>query len=437
MVALPNETFRAPLSVSLSITMTNQTSFGGRVAIVHDWLPLYGGAERVLEQILNVFPQADIFSLIDAIPPKDRGFLQHKPVKTSFIQKLPQAKRRYRAYLPLMPLAIEQFDLRPYDLVISSSYAVAKGVITGPDQLHLCYCSSPIRYAWDLQHQYLQGKLAHGLRSWLARILLHYIRIWDYRTAAGVDHFIANSHFVARRIQKVYGRTATVIYPPVDVKDFTLCTEKEDFYVTASRLVPYKRVDLIVSAFARMPKRRLIVIGDGPELMKLRKIATPNIQLMGYQNNAVLRDHLQRAKAFVFAAEEDFGIAPVEAQACGTPVIAYGKGGALETVIEGRTGLFFREHTSESLCAAVDHFEMMEAAYDPKTIRKSSEIFSVARFCFEFEGFADAKWQEFKDMCPAAPQRAASASFRTRADSSPPLLQTGNLQLEETVSRDD
>jgi glycosyltransferase involved in cell wall biosynthesis len=375
-------------------------TFTGRIAIVHDWLPLYGGAERVLEQIINVFPQADLFSIIDNIPEPQRDFLQRKSVRTSFIQRLPWGRRHYRSYLPLMPLAIEQFDLAGYDLVISSSYAVAKGVLTGPNQLHLCYCSSPIRYAWDLQAQYLQRTgLASGLKSWMARMLLHYIRLWDYRTAAGVDHFIANSHFVARRIRKVYGRESTVIYPPVDVEGFTLRHEKEDFYLAASRMVPYKRMDLIVSAFAEQPHRRLIVIGDGPDLKKIERLATPNVTLLGYQNNTVLRDHLQRARAFVFAAEEDFGIMPLEAQACGTPVIAFGKGGALETVSESRSGMFFPEQSVKSLSAAISRFEEHEHTFDARTVRQNSSRFRAARFRSELSDFVDARWDEFKEKC--------------------------------------
>ena len=278
-----------------------------KIAIVHDWLPLYGGAERVLEQILIVFPQADVFSMIDAIPPEQRGFLQNKEVKTSFVQNLPGGKTRYRSYFPLMPLAVEQFDLSAYDLVISSSYSFAKGVLTGPDQRHLCYCHSPIRYAWDMQHQYLeQAGLTKGLKSWMVRILLHYIRLWDYRTAGGVDAFAANSAYIARRIMKVYRREAEVIFPPVAVQDFELEEKKEDFYLTASRMVPYKRIDLIAEAFSRMPEKRLIVIGDGPEMESVRAKAGPNVNLLGYKDNPTLRSHLQRAKAFVFAAEEDF-----------------------------------------------------------------------------------------------------------------------------------
>jgi glycosyltransferase involved in cell wall biosynthesis len=357
-----------------------------KVAIVHDWLPLYGGAERVLEQILLVLPQADIFSMIDAIPPEQRGFLQNKPVTTSFVQRLPGAKTRYRSYFPIMPLAVEQFDLSPYDLVISSSYSFAKGVLTGPDQRHLCYCHSPIRYAWDMQHQYLvQSGLTKGVKSFIVRFLLHYIRLWDYRTAAGVDAFAANSAYIARRIMKVYRREAEVIYPPVAIESFPLEEKKEDFYLTASRMVPYKKIDLIAEAFSRMPEKKLIIIGDGPEIDKVRAKAGSNVELLGYRDSETLRSHLQRAKAFVFVAEEDFGIVPVEAQACGTPVIAFGRGGVAETVIPGKTGILFYEQSADSLAGAVRLFET--GTFSPAEIRQQAEKFSGEVFRKRFADF--------------------------------------------------
>jgi glycosyltransferase involved in cell wall biosynthesis len=266
-----------------------------KVAIVHDWLVVYAGAERVLEHMLRVFPEADLFSLIDFVPETERGFLGGRRPRTSFLQRLPGARHSYRRYLPLMPYAIEQFDLTGYDLVVSSSHAVAKGVLTGPDQLHLCMCYSPMRYAWDLQHQYLQGTgLDRGLKGTLARWMLYRMRAWDARTANGVDDFIAISQFIARRIWKTYRREATVIYPPVDVEGFTPDGAHEDFYVTASRMVPYKRIDLIVEAFAESPGRRLIVIGDGPEASRIRRKAGPNVTFLGEQSFPVLRDHLRR-----------------------------------------------------------------------------------------------------------------------------------------------
>lgn len=252
-----------------------------RIAVVCDWLVTYAGAERVLEQILKLYPQADLFCLVDFLAEKDRGFLQGKKPITSFLQNMPKAKTQYRRYLPLMPLAIEQLDVSGYDLVISSSHCVAKGVITGPDQVHISYVHSPIRYAWDLQHQYLkEAKLDKGIKSYIARAILHYMRLWDQRTANGVDHYIANSKFIARRIKKIYGKEAEVIYPPVDVDAFEYCEEKEDYYLTASRLVPYKKVKLIVEAFNEMPDKKLIVIGDGPERKAIEAIAGKNIEMM-------------------------------------------------------------------------------------------------------------------------------------------------------------
>lgn len=367
-----------------------------KVAIVHDWLVTYAGAERVLEQLLNIFPEADLYSIVDFLPENNRNFIKNKKVTTSFIQKLPKAKTKYRNYLPLMPLAIEQFDLRGYDLIISSSHCVAKGVITGPDQKHICICYTPVRYAWDLQGQYLkESGLTKGLKGWLAKAILHYIRLWDLRTVNGVDEFIAISDYIKRRIWKTYRRESMVIYPPVDVESFELYDKKEDFYLTASRMVPYKKMDLIVEAFSKMPDKKLIVIGDGPDFNKIKAKATKNITLMGYQPFEVLKDHMQRAKAFVFAAEEDFGITPVEAQACGTPVIAYGRGGALETVIvvdnEKPTGVFFEEQTVESICKAVKKFEEEKEKIDYKICRKNAERFSNEKFLKEIKEVINTK----------------------------------------------
>jgi glycosyltransferase involved in cell wall biosynthesis len=363
-----------------------------RVAFVHEWFTTFAGSEKVLEQMLAVFPEASVFVLVDFLPTQDRSFLAGRSVKTSFLQKLPFAATKHRQYLPLMPLAVEQFDVSAFDLVISSSHAVAKGVITGPDQLHLCMCYSPMRYAWDLQHQYLsESGLNRGLKGALARVVLHYLRQWDLRTANGVDEFIAISKFIKRRIHKVYRRDAHVIYPPVQVDGFTLETHKESFFLTASRMVPYKRMDLIVEAFSMLPQHKLVVIGDGPDFEKVRAKAGPNVQMMGFQPFEVLRDHMQRARAFVFAAEEDFGITPVEAQACGTPVIAFGKGGSLETVIDGETGIFFNEQTVDSLFEAITRFDASH--FDPLRIRAHAEGFSEVRFRAEFRAFVQGAVQ--------------------------------------------
>lgn len=373
-----------------------------KIAIIHDWLVTYAGAEKVLEHMLECYPDADLYSLVDDLPVNERNFIKNKNVHTSFIQKLPLGKKKYRHYLPLMPLAIEQFDLSKYDLVISSSHAVAKGVITSPDQLHLCMCYSPIRYAWDLQHQYLEESgLSFGLKGCVAKYLLHKMRIWDLRTANGVDGFIAISNFISRRIWKVYRRNSTVIYPPVDVDSFEICGDKEDYYLTASRMVPYKKIELIVKAFSAMPDKRLVVIGDGPDYDKIKLSSSPNVMLLGYQPFNVLSRHMQNAKAFIFAAEEDFGIAPLEAQASGTPVIAFGKGGALETIVgssvdgKKRTGVFFYQQTSEAIIAAIQEFESLDERISPEECRQNAMRFSIKRFCTEFKSYVEDSYQKF------------------------------------------
>ncbi|OLL31675.1 glycosyl transferase [Burkholderia sp. SRS-W-2-2016] len=395
-----------------------------KVAIVHDWLVVSAGAEKVLKNIIECFPNADIFSIVDFL--EDRECVKGKSVNTSFIQRLPFARRKYRAYLPLMPIAIEQLDLSSYDLVISSSHAVAKGVLTGPNQVHISYVHSPIRYAWDLQHQYLrESNLNTGLRSAMARVLLHYIRGWDSRSANGVDHLVANSQFIARRIKKAYQRDATVIYPPVDLAKMTVGTQKDDFYVTASRMVPYKRIDLIVQAFSKTPERKLVVIGDGPEMKRIKSVAGPNVEILGHQPSDVLVDHLRRARAFVFAAEEDFGISVVEAQACGTPVIAFGRGGALESVIglplERPTGVFFGEQTAESLLEAVGRFEANAGLFDPRQCRKNAERFSTENFKKALMSFVDARlpYAGVEQYLPYVDHAPAAADERHLADVTP------------------
>ncbi|EST12656.1 glycosyltransferase family 4 protein [Sporolactobacillus laevolacticus] len=370
-----------------------------KIAIVHEWFVSHAGSEKVVEQILKIFPEADLFSVVDFLPAEKRGFILNKQVTTTFIQKLPFAKKKYRNYLPLMPVAIEQLDLSAYDIIISSSHAVAKGIITGPDQLHISYIHSPIRYAWDLQHQYLrESGLSKGLKSCLVRYMLHKIRMWDYRTANGVDYFIANSKFISKRIWKVYRRESEVIYPPVDVDSFTYHENKNDYYVTASRMVPYKKIDLIVEAFSKMPDKKLIVIGDGPDFKKIEKIAGPNVKLLGYQNFEILKKYMQSAKAFVFAAEEDFGIVPVEAQACGTPVVAFGKGGALETVRgldeSNPTGVFFQEQTVDSIKHAIHQLEANYQKFKPQNCRSNSEKFATEMFINHFRDFVNEKRSE-------------------------------------------
>lgn len=367
-----------------------------RTAIVHDWLPVYAGAERVLEQMINVLPESEIHSLIDFLPDDQRAFLQGKTVKTSFIQNMPFARKKYRFYLPVVPFATEQFDLTDYDVVVSSSYVAAKGVLTTADQLHVSYVHSPVRYAWDLHFQYLkEGGLEKGLKGLMAKLILHYMRLYDVSCANRVDAYVANSRTVARRIWKTYRRRAEVVYPPVDTDAFTFCADKEDFYVTASRLVPYKKIDLIVEAFAQMPDRKLIVIGDGPDFDKIAAKATPNVEMLGYQPFEELKRYMRRARAFVFAAEEDFGIVPVEAQACGTPVVAFGRGGATETIIPGETGVFFFEQTAESLKNAIQALDDTYIRFSPERIRENALRFSVARFQDAFGNAVGKAYSEF------------------------------------------
>ncbi len=358
-----------------------KTASIGKVAIVHDWLPVLGGAEKVLEQLLCIYPDADLFTLFDFLSREDAPFLKDVSVTQSSLQKFPFAEKYYRHLLPFFPYAIEQFDLSDYDVIISSSSAVAKGVVTSPHQLHVCYCHSPMRYAWDLQEQYLkQTGLNSGIRSTLIRAVLHKLRMWDVISSNRVDSFVANSGYISRRIFKTYRRESTVIHPPVEIDRFKLLGKKEDFYLAASRQVPYKRIDLIVEAFREMPDKKLVVIGDGPEHRKIQALAGDNVEILGFQGDDVLIDHLRRAKAFIFAAQEDFGILPVEAQACGTPVIAYGVGGARETVKDKTTGLLFEEQTVESLVSAVERFERLQPNFNVAAIRHNAEGFSAERF---------------------------------------------------------
>ncbi|CAI0765578.1 glycosyltransferase family 4 protein [Serratia grimesii] len=373
------------------------------IGIVADWLVTYAGAEKVIKEFIQLYPDADLYSVVDFLSDESRNNFSGKHATTTFIQKLPRSRKIYQKYLPLMPLAIEQLDVSHHDIILSSSHAVSKGVLTGPDQMHISYVHSPIRYAWDLQHQYLrESGLDKGIKGLLAKWLLHKVRLWDLRTVNGVDHFVANSQFIARRINKVYGRHADVIYPPVDVERFNFRENKEDFYITASRLVPYKRVDLIVEAFSAMPDKKLVVIGNGSEIEKIKMKAGKNVEIMGYQNNDIMQSYMERAKAFVFAAEEDFGITPVEAQACGTPVIAFGKGGSLETVrpygvASKPTGVFFDKQTADSIKDAVSQFETIQDRIYAEDCRNHAVNFSCERFRKEMDTYITARWNEFEN----------------------------------------
>lgn len=360
-----------------------------KTAIVHDWLVSLRGGEKVLQAMEGLYP-SPIYTLLKNKKTVEQLGLQDELVQTSFIQHLPFAAKGYRNYFPLFPLAIERIDLSAYNLILSSSHAVAKGIRKQENQLHICYCHSPMRYAWDLYDQYTKN--LKGIKKMCAQIGLGYLRRWDVRTTRQVDHFIANSQFIRERIQRVYGRDSEVIYPPVMTHLMEL-KEKEDFYVTISHLVPYKRIDLIVEAFSFLPDKRLVVIGEGPEWKNIQAKAGKNVELMGYQEDSVVRDFLGRAKGFVFAAEEDFGIAPVEAQAAGTPVIAYGKGGVLETVIDGKTGVFFQEQTLKSLIGSIQRFEQME--FDPVFIKMHAQQFGEEKFSKNFQAFVEKKWEAF------------------------------------------
>jgi glycosyltransferase involved in cell wall biosynthesis len=371
------------------------------VAVVHDWFTTYVGGERVVEQILHLFPGADIFASIDTLPEHERGFLGGRTATTSPAQNWPFVKKHYRALLPLMMFAIEQLDVSGHELVLSSSSAIGKGVITGPDQLHISYVHSPMRYAWDLQHEYLRDAgMERGARGLIARWILHHARIWDLRTANGVDYFVANSQFIANRIWKVYRRKAEVIYPPVDVENFQLREAKEDFYLSVSRMVPYKKIPVIVEAFKTMPDKRLVVIGEGTEMSRVKALAGRNVEVLGYQPTRIVRDYMQRAKAMVFAAEEDFGIGPVEAQACGTPVIAFGRGGALETIrgpdAELPSGLFFMDQRAPAIVEAVRRFERSQESIQPRACRQSALRFSIELFRQRYGDYVQQCLQNFR-----------------------------------------
>lgn len=369
-----------------------------KVAIVQEWLVTVGGSDKVVKAILDVFPDADIYTLVAKKEVCDELGIPWEKVHTSFIQKMPLGTKKHRAYLPLFPFAIEQFDLRGYDVVISSSHCVAKGVLTKADQLHICYCHSPIRYCWDMYNEYLEeSHLDKGFKSWLVRLMLHPIRQFDAIAGSRVDYYISNSDYVGQRIRKTYRRKATTIHPNIDISNFELCNDKQEYYLASSRLVAYKKIDTIIEAFNQMSDKKLVVIGGGPNLEAYRKLANANVTVMGYQPFDVLKDKMQHAKAFVFAADEDFGMIPIEAQSCGTPVIAYGHGGSLETVNGGKTGLFFYEQTPEAIVEAVNKFEAMGSQpFAPADCRQWAEGFSEERFKREIKEFVEEKYEEFK-----------------------------------------
>jgi len=340
-----------------------------RIALVHDWLLVNGGAEKVTSELLNLF-DADVFSLVDFLNEEDRSEILHgKHAHTSFIQHLPGAKKHYRNYLPFFPKAIERFDLSAYDLIISSSYAVAKGVRKKHHQVHVCYIHTPMRYAWVHEASYIEDHQLTGLKATAVRIVLDRLRRWDHANSAYVDRFIANSHNVADRVHRIYGRDADVVLPPVDGDLFRIAEGPRTHYLAAARLVPYKKIHEIVRAFALMPDQRLIVCGDGPDRERLEQLATPNVTVIGHASGAELVRLMQTAKALIVAADEDLGLTPMEAQACGTPVIALRKGGYLETVLDGETGVFFESPSPAAIAAAVAQFATHGVRYSATEIR--------------------------------------------------------------------
>ena len=370
-----------------------------KVALVCDSMSAFGGAERVIEQILQLFPQADLFTVLDVVPENQRSFLQGRDIQTSFLQKLPQVSRYYRKLLHFWPLAVEQLDVTHYDLVISSHHSVAYGVLTRPGQVHVSYVHSPMRYAWDLQHEYLRNaRLDRGPLGLLARRTLHKVRMWDYAAAQRPDAIATNSSFVAERLLKTHRRRAKVIHPPVAVGGPTkpLPARSRDgssYYLSLGRLVPYKRVDLLARAFATTPHRRLKIVGDGPDMAKVAAVRTPNVEVLGFQPTWRVQELLAGAEAYLFAGTEDFGIAAVEAQAAGTPVIAYKAGGLMETVVGSHkpdpTGIFFAEQTEAAIVAAVDAFEADRSLFTRQACVANAARFSERRFREAFGAFVE------------------------------------------------
>jgi glycosyltransferase involved in cell wall biosynthesis len=389
-----------------------------KVALVHDWLPVFSGAERVLSEIMGVVGASDLFTLYDFLDDQERAAIGARNIHTSHLNRLPFVERYYRWTFPFCPQAIEAFNLSAYDLVISSSAAFAKGVIAHPHQKHIAYVHTAVRYAWDQTYEYLsQTPLARFPAGFVLRRLLHGLRIWDARTAHSADLFVANSSIVKRRIEQIYGRPAVVIEPPVDVAEISLVNRKDDYFVVASRLVPYKRIDLVVRAFSEMPSLRLVVVGDGPEMPRLRALAGKNVTFTGYLPRAALVETIQKARAFVFAAYEDFGIVLAEAQAAGTPVVAFGRGGAADIVRplerDAPTGILFAEQSVNATRQAVELFCREERRISPSACRKNVERFAPANFRRRFHALMEEVMQpEFSRWTAERPPVSAQPLLR-------------------------
>jgi glycosyltransferase involved in cell wall biosynthesis len=361
-----------------------------RIAFIHDWLNGMRGGEYCLEALCEIYPGAHIYSLFHE-PGKMSPIIEQMPIHTSFIQKLPFV---FNHYLPLFPVAVEQFDLREYDLVLSESHCVAKGVITRPQTCHIGYTFTPMRYAWDLYHDYFGGDRSKGLSRFLIPYFINYLRIWDTAASNRVDYFVAISEHIRKRIEKHYRRPADMIYPPVNTEFYTpdLQTLREDFFLVAGAFAPYKRVDIAIEAFNRL-QRPLKIVGKGQDAKLLQKLAGPTIELVEAPTNEILRDYYRRCQALLYPGEEDFGIMPIEAQACGTPVIAYAKGGALETTVDGQTAVWFREQTVDALMNAVQQFDAL--TFDSSAINTYAGQFAKSRFQREMQRYIEQKFAEF------------------------------------------
>jgi glycosyltransferase involved in cell wall biosynthesis len=364
-----------------------------KIALVHHWLVGMRGGEKIVESLCRMFPDIDIFTLVYD-KNKISDIINSKKIYTSFIQRMPLSKRKHQLYLPFMPVAVEQFDLSGYDIVISIESGIAKGVLTKPDTCHICYCNTPMRYLWNMYFDYLNNEKMGFLKKSFIRYYFNYLRVWDLATSFRVDYFISNSENVKKRVQKYYRRDSEVIYPPVNLDRFTCSGNKKDYYLAVSQLVSYKRIDIAVDAFNRLD-RELVIIGDGPERKRLEKRAGSNIKFIGWQDDTVLEKYYSEAKAFIFPGEEDFGITPVEAQASGTPVIGYGRGGLLETVEEGKTGLFFDDHNAESLMDAVKRFESGDHNITSENARENSRRFDISIFEKEIKSFIMEKYNKY------------------------------------------
>lgn len=363
-----------------------------KIALVHDWLTNMGGAERLIINFKELYPEAPIYTTVYNPENLDKE-LQNIDVRTSFLQKKKKARTNHQKYFPLMPMAFESFDLNEYDIVLSSSTSCAKGVITNPDTMHVCYCNSPMRYGWEFYYEYTEN-MGYFKKS-LVRYLMNYIRVWDQVSSNRVDYFIANSENVAKRIWKHYRRESVVIHPAVRTKLFNISEIDEDYFLIVSRLVPYKKIDIAVKAFDDLGLP-LVIIGGGPELDKLKVMAKDNIKFLGRQPDEVIKEYYSKCRAFIFPGEEDFGITPVEAQASGRPVIAYGRGGALETVVEGETGIFFKQQTVESLKEALNKFDKMK--FDKVKIREHAMQFDEDKFKKKINNFIISSYEEFKEQ---------------------------------------